>query len=66
MGENILTTFTGALTGFATAVPTAVVNAFDTLFVSGDGISNLAIWGITFLAGGIVLGLSKAFTAKLG
>lgn len=60
MVTQIVSTLTEAVTGFATAIPQAMVSAFDSLFVSTTGdataLTNLAS-GLLALAGiGIVIG----------
>ena len=64
---NIVSTFTTAVTDFATGIGTTVVDLFDKVFTNGEGgLSNLAIWGITFGAVSLVLGLVHTFTRKAG
>ena len=64
---NIVETFTGAFTSMAEGIGTGVVDLFNSVFVNSEGnLSNLAIWGITFGAVGLVLGLVRAFTRKAG
>ena len=65
MGSQIVTTVTDALSGFATGLGETVVNVFDSVIVSGDGLSNVAVWGLTFLAFGLVTGIVKMFTRKV-
>lgn len=64
---DIVKTFTDALSGFVSGFGTSVVDLFNSVFVTSEGgLSNLAIWGITFGACGLVLGLVRAFTRKAG
>ena len=64
---NIVSTFTSAVSEFAEGIGTTVVDLFDKVFVTADGnLSNLAIWGITFGAISLVLGLVHTFTRKAG
>lgn len=64
---NIVETFTDAFTSMTTGLGTGITDLFNNVFVTKDGgLSNLAIWGITFGAIGLVLGLVKLFTRKAG
>ena len=64
---QIVQTFTTALSDFVSGFGSTVVDLFDTVFTNGEGgLSNLAIYGITFGAIGLVLGLVRAFTRKAG
>ena len=64
---DIVSTFTGALGEFVEGFGSSVVDLFNSVFVNAEGgLSNLAVWGITFSAVGLVLGLVRAFTRKAG
>lgn len=64
---NIVSTFTSAVSDFAAGIGTTVVDLFDKVFITSDGnLTNLAIWGITFGAISLVLGLVHTFTRKAG
>ncbi len=64
---NIVSTFTSALGDFVEGFGTSVVDLFNSVFVTSEGgLSNIAVWGITFGAISLVLGLVRAFTRKAG
>jgi len=64
---NIVQTFTEAFTNMTSGIGTGIVDLFNNVFVTEEGgLSNLAIWGITFGAIGLVLGLVRLFTRKAG
>ena len=54
VGTQIVEVFVTAIKGIAEGISTAVVDTFNTLYVTKDGsLTNLAIWGIVF--GGVAL-----------
>lgn len=64
---NIVETFTGAFTDMASGLGTGITKLFNDVFVTTEGgLSNIAIWGITFGAIGLCLGLVRMFTRKAG
>ena len=65
MGAEIITTFTTALSSLASGVASTVVATFDSVMMTSDGkLSNLAIYGIVFLAVSLGIGLVKKFSSK--
>lgn len=65
MGAEIITTFTEALSSLASGVASTVVATFDAIMMTTDGkLSNVAIYGIVFLAVSLGIGLVRKFTAK--
>ena len=66
MGAEIVSTFVEGFTGITSGVAGAVVSTFNTVFMSGEGLSNIAIWGI--VGGAVALGLAviRKFTSKAG
>lgn len=64
---NIVGTFVDAISGVATGVASTVTEVFNSIMMTeAGGLSNLAIWGLTFGAIGLVVGLCKLFTRKAG
>lgn len=61
MLTDIISTLTGAITSFATTASQAIVTNFDTLVMNaeGDGLSNVAIWGLCFMGVSLVIGLGR-------
>lgn len=67
MGTSIVETITNAATSFASGFGNAVVSTFNTILTDGDGqLSNLAIWALAFAGVGLIIGISKIFTRKIG
>lgn len=67
MGAEIITTFTEALSSLASGVASTVVTTFDAVMTNSEGgLSNLAIYGIVFLAVSLGIGLVRKFSAKAG
>lgn len=67
MGAEIITTFTEALSSLASGVASTVVSTFDAVMMNSEGkLSNLAIYGIVFLAVSLGIGLVRKFSAKAG
>lgn len=68
MGSHIVSTVTDAIGGLVTGLTSGISDAFNGLFVTADGtgLSNLAVWGLTFVGVTIILGVVKLFTRKLG
>lgn len=67
MGAEIITTFTDALSSLASGVASTVVATFNAIMMTSEGkLSNIAIYGIVFLAVSLGIGLVKKFTAKAG
>ncbi len=66
MGASIVSTLTTAISGLASGIAETVTTIFDSVFVSGEGLSNIAIWGLCFLAVSFVIGLVSKFTSKAG
>ena len=64
---DIVSTFTTAFTEMCSGIGSGVVNLFNDVFLTTDGkLSNIAVWGITFGAIGLTLGLVRLFTRKAG
>lgn len=67
MGTEIVSTFTEALSSLAAGVASTVVATFNAIMMTSEGkLSNVAIYGIVFLAVSLGIGLVKKFTAKAG
>lgn len=67
MGTSIVNTIVTAATEFATGFGGAVVDTFNTILTDGNGeLSNLAIWALAFGGIGLIVGISKIFTRKIG
>ena len=65
MGSEIITTFVEALSSLASGLASTVVATFDAVMMTSDGkLSNLAIYGIVFLAVSLGIGLVKKFSSK--
>lgn len=65
MGAEIITTFTEALSSLASGVASTAVATFDAIMMNSEGgLSNLAIYGIVFLAVSLGIGLVRKFSAK--
>ena len=64
---EIVSTFVTALGDFCSGIATAVVDTFEKVCLTADGgLSNLAIWGITFGAITLAVGVVRSFTRKAG
>lgn len=64
---DIVSTFTTAFTDLTSGLGGGIVDLFNSVFLTSEGkLSNIAIWGITFGAIGLVLGLCRMFTKKAG
>lgn len=64
---NIVSTFVDAIQGVAIGIASTVTDVFNSIVVTEAGVlSNLAIWGLTFGAIGLVVGICKLFTRKAG
>lgn len=66
MGSSIVTTFTEAFTGITSGIASGVVDTFNAVFMDGEGLSNIAIWGIVMGAVALGIGLIRKFTSKAG
>ena len=55
MIAGIIEAITQTFTGVASAFGTMVVNLFTSLFIQGEGLSNLGAAGICFFAIGLIL-----------
>lgn len=65
MGAEIITTFVEALSSLASGLASTVVATFDAVMMTSDGkLSNLAIYGIVFLAVSLGIGIVKKFSGK--
>lgn len=66
MGADIITTFTDSLSSLASGVASTVVATFNAIMMTSEGkLSNVAIYGIVFLAVSLGIGLVNKFTAKV-
>ena len=64
---KIVETFVGAVGEFCSGLATAVVDTFSTVCLNETGgLSDLAIWGITFGAIALAVGVVRMFTRKAG
>lgn len=62
-----VTAVTGSFSAFLTGIAGAVVDTFDAVFVTTEGgVSNLAAWGLMFLAVGFGSRILRKFTNKAG
>lgn len=67
MGNSIVTTVVDAISNVTQGIGSSIQNLFTSLFVGAEGgISNLAIWGLTFVGVGFVIGLARVLMRKLG
>lgn len=67
VGSQIVSTFVEAISGVVEGVTSAVTSGFNNLIVTTSGnISNLAIWGLVFGGIGLVIGIVRRFTRKVG
>lgn len=67
VGSQIVSTFVESVSGVVTGVTGAVTEGFNNLIVNSNGqISNLAIWGLVFGGIGLVVGIVRRFTRKVG
>lgn len=67
IGSQIVGTFVEAISGVVSGVTSAVTEGFNNLIVNANGnISNLAIWGLVFGGIGLVVGIVRHFTRKVG
>ena len=66
MGSQIVSTFTEAFNGITSGIASGVVETFNSVFISGDGLSNIAIWGLVTGAVALGIGLIRKFTSKAG
>lgn len=61
------TAVTGSFSAFLSGVASAVVDTFDAIFVTSEGgLTNLAAWGLMFLAIGFGSRFLRKFTNKAG
>lgn len=64
---EIVSTFVTAVGDFCAGLGTAVVDTFEAVCLNSEGgLSNLAIWGITFGAISLAVGVVRMFTRKAG
>ena len=70
MGEQIVSTITTAMSGFASGASKIIVDVFDSIFVTGTGdaatITNFGTYALVFLGIGTVTGVIGAIVAKVG
>ena len=66
LASQMVTTFVDAFTSFTSGIGTGIVDAFNNVAMSGNNLSNLAVWGLVF--GGVTLGIGlvSRFTRKAG
>lgn len=64
---SAVTAVTSSFSAFLTGIASAVVDTFDAVFVTSEGgISNIAAWGLMFLAVGFGSRFLRKFTNKAG
>lgn len=67
VGSQIVSTFVEAISGVVEGVTSAVIDGFNGLIVTEAGnLSNLAVWGLVFGGIGLVVGIVRRFTSKVG
>lgn len=71
MAEQIVTTITTAMGGFASGAGDTIVNVFDAIFIkAGEGttqqITNFGIYSLVFVGIGVVTGVIGSIVAKVG
>lgn len=59
MINDIITTLTQAITSFGTAAVQAITTNFNALVMDGEGLSNIAVWGLCFMGVSLVIGLGR-------
>lgn len=59
MLNEIITTLTQSITAFGTSAVSAITTNFNALVMDGEGLSNVATWGLCFMGVSLVIGLGR-------
>lgn len=70
MAQNIISTITEAVTGFATGLGQTIVDVFNDIFLvtteSGTAISDFGVYTLVFLGLSLCMGVITAIVRKVG